>query len=181
MFVLVSKTRPLLSDGYLIPGLKNLRGGGGGGGGVGTGGSGRGLLPIGTFNSAPITPPLSSPAARGPHAMLEWDALVKIPAAATNENSNHSNGTGGAPAMADDPAAAFCDAVSGWSSWHHHHSVHVLLPICPCYLGFKRLKPRTCFISYPPMASMLRAILFILGIELLISFSQLLPTKCYDA
>lgn len=130
---------PSYQDGYLIPWLKNLAGGGG----VGTAGSGRGLPPMGTSNSAPVTPPLSSPTARGPRAMPDWETLVKLSAAATNDNGNHCNGTGGATVVADDPAAAFCNAVSGWSSQQqqHHHYPFLSAPPSPAPHSHSRREP----------------------------------------
>eukprot|EP01018_Ginkgo_biloba_P037513 Gb_24733 [translate_table: standard] len=89
---------------YLIPWLKNL-------GGNPTTTNAPGLPPLHTIhggsNSAPVTPPLSSPTARGPRVKPDWDSLVK-----TNNNNNNEGGQG-----TDCPASAFSNAVSAWSHY----------------------------------------------------------------
>uniref|UniRef100_A0A0C9QWP4 TSA: Wollemia nobilis Ref_Wollemi_Transcript_3646_1537 transcribed RNA sequence n=1 Tax=Wollemia nobilis TaxID=56998 RepID=A0A0C9QWP4_9CONI len=79
---------------YLIPWLKNL----GGGMGPNMGGAAcRGLPPLRMgSNSAPVTPPLSSPTARGPRPKPDWDATL----------GKHSSSSSSAASAAAAAAAA---------------------------------------------------------------------------
>eukprot|EP00252_Welwitschia_mirabilis_P026552 TRINITY_DN8756_c0_g1_i2.p1 TRINITY_DN8756_c0_g1~~TRINITY_DN8756_c0_g1_i2.p1 ORF type:complete len:371 (-),score=-34.87 TRINITY_DN8756_c0_g1_i2:367-1479(-) len=82
----------------LIPWLKNLGG---------AGATPRGLTSlsvcVGGSNSAPVTPPLSSPTARGPRVKPDWDASLTAMECA--------------PAGVDCPAVAFNNAMSGFSRY----------------------------------------------------------------
>uniref|UniRef100_A0A0C9RQH3 TSA: Wollemia nobilis Ref_Wollemi_Transcript_25159_2302 transcribed RNA sequence n=1 Tax=Wollemia nobilis TaxID=56998 RepID=A0A0C9RQH3_9CONI len=79
----------------LIPWLKNLS----------SSSSSRLSMIHGGSISAPVTPPLSSPTARGPRVKLDWDAMVK----ANNTNNNNE--------ASDCPTSGFSTPVSPWSQY----------------------------------------------------------------